>query len=151
MTGGKDLVAWASREVSSLLVPLGNRWLHTKGVVEQAQQVGKIFDEGSRAVLVSAAYLHNVGYAPSLQRAGFHPLDGAYYLLAQGEKRLASLVAHHSEAQYEAHLRGLDRELSLFPREYSAIAAALTYCDMTTGPTGVHICFKERLADIFQR
>jgi hypothetical protein len=64
---------------------------------------------------------------------------------------LASLVAYHSEAQYEAQLRGLITELEKIPHEHSAIADALTYCDMTTGPTGLQISFEERLADIFQR
>jgi hypothetical protein len=151
MTINTDIVIWAQQEASSLLTPLGNRWLHTKGVVAQAQHVGKGFNEENRAVLLAAAYLHDIGYAPSLQRTGFHPLDGAYYLLAHEQTRLASLVAYHSEAQCEAYLRGLTIELNLIPREYSAIAAALTYCDMITGPTGLCIPFEERLADIFQR
>src|ERR1700719_4961425 len=123
-----DIVTWAKQEVFTLLSPLGNRWLHTKGVVAQAQQVGRAFDQENRAVLLAAAYLHDIGYAPSLQQTGFHPLDGAYYLLAHGQTRLASLVAYHSEAQCEAHLHGLTLELHLIPRENSATAAALTYC-----------------------
>jgi hypothetical protein len=146
-----NIVTWAKQEAFSLLSPLGNRWLHTKGVVEQAQQVGNVFDQENRAMLLAAAYLHDVGYAPSLQRTGFHPLDGAYYLLAQGQVRLASLVAYHSEAQCEAQLRSLTTELSLIPREFSAVADALTYCDMITSPVGLHIPFEERLANIFQR
>jgi len=82
-----------------------------------------------------------------LSRTDFHPLDGGNYLLSHNQHRLASLVAYHSEAQ----LRGLTAELDQIPHEYSAIADSLTYCDMTTGPTGVHITFEERLTDIFQR
>ena len=86
-----------------------------------------------------------------LSRTDFHPLDGGNYLLSHNQHRLASLVAYHSEAQFEAQLRGLTAELNKIPREHSAIADALTYCDMTTGPTGEHISFEERLANIFQR
>ena len=146
-----NIVTWAKKEATSLLSPLGKRWLHTQGVVAQAQQVGIAFDQENRSLLIAAAYLHDIGYAPALHRTGFHPLDGAYYLLSHGQKRLASLVAYHSEAQFEAQLRGLTHELQTIPREYSAVAAALTYCDMITGPTGEHIPFEERLADIFQR
>ena len=68
-----------------------------------------------------------------LSRTDFHPLDGANYLLSHNQQRLASLVAYHSEAQFEAQLRGLTAELDQIPHEYSAIADSLTYCDMTTG------------------
>ena len=30
-------------------------------------------------LLVAAAFLHDVGYAPSLNRLGFHPVDGARF------------------------------------------------------------------------
>ena len=82
---------------------------------------------------------------------GFHPIDGAYYLLSHNQTRLASLVAYHSEAQFEAQLRGLATQLNNIPCEHSVLADALTYCDMITGPTGLHISFEERLEDIFLR
>jgi hypothetical protein len=65
--------------------------------------------------------------------------------------RLASLVAHHSEAAFEAQLRGCAPALHAFPREYSTVADALTYCDMTTSPEGDHISFEERIAEILCR
>src|SRR6266702_3044899 len=51
----------------------------------------------------------------------------------------------------EARLRGYDYALDAFPREYSAVADALTYCDMTTSPAGMHITFEERIAEILCR
>jgi hypothetical protein len=146
-----SIIEWAAEQAASLLSPLGDRWLHTKGVVERAQQVGVALDEESRSHLIAAAYLHDIGYAPHLQKTGFHPLDGAYYLLSLGQKRLASLVAYHSEAQFEAQLRGLTAELNKIPREHSVVTDALTYCDMTTGPTGSRVAFEKRLTDIFRR
>jgi HD superfamily phosphohydrolase len=151
MTTESSLLAWAEEQARSLLSPLGDRWLHTKGVVERAQAVGKAFNEEDRVILIAAAYLHDIGHTPSLHRTDFHPLDGAHYLLAHNQRRLASLVAYHSEAQYEAQLRGLTTELEKIPQEHSALADAVTYCDMTTAPTGSPISFKERLTDIFQR
>jgi HD superfamily phosphodiesterase len=62
-------------------------------------------------VLIAAAYLHDIGYAPTLARTGFHPLDGAVHLRELGEERLAGLVAHHSGAETEARLRGLAGQL----------------------------------------
>ena len=146
-----NMVHWAADTASSLLAPLGNRWLHVEGVAERARWVGKTFHDDDRLCLIAAAYMHDIGYAPALKKTGFHPLDGAYYLRSLGYDRLASLVAHHSEARFEASLRGYEAALNEFPRERSAVADALTYCDLTTGPTGEPITLKERAAEIFSR
>jgi hypothetical protein len=145
------LINWAYEQASSLLSPLGNRWLHVKGVVERAQSIEGLFDENERAYLIASAYLHDIGYAPSLKMTGFHPIDGAYYLKSQSQERLTSLVAYHSESQFEARVRNLSSELEAFPRDYSLVASALTYCDMTTNSTGQKVSFQERLDDIFNR
>jgi HD domain len=147
----KSMIKWSSEQAASLLAPLGNRWLHVQGVAKQAQWVSKMFDEKDQICLIAAAYLHDIGYAPSIKKTGFHPLDGAYYLQAYGWPRLTSLVAYHSESQFEAELRGLLTELEKFPREYSEVADALTYCDMTTDPIGQRITFEERIAGILER
>lgn len=102
-------------------------------------------------VLVAAAYLHDVGYAQAIAGAAFHPLDGARWLAGLGRDRLASLVAHHTGSKHEAALRGLSAELTEFPEERSIVAAALAYCDLTTGPDGELLTPDERLADIEAR
>jgi HD domain-containing protein len=147
----RNLVDWAYEQSSSLLPPLRNRWLHVQGVAERSRHVGRIFDEDGQAYLIASAYLHDIGYAPSLQQTGFHPIDGARYLQSHHQNRLASLTAYHSGAQFEASLRGLSAQLELFTCEVSLIADALTYCDLTTSSTGEHISFQERLDDIFRR
>ncbi len=150
-TANNPIIKWASEQAASFLPPLEDRWLHVQGVVKQAQRVSKMFDENDQAYLIASAYLHDIGYAPSIKKTGFHPLDGAYYLQSNGQGRLASLVAYHSEAQFEAKLRGLLTELEKFPREHSAVADTLTYCDMTTSPTGQRVTLEERIADILKR
>jgi HD superfamily phosphodiesterase len=45
----------------ALLSPLGERWLHTKGVVHRAQEVGNAFNGEDRVLLMAAAYLHDIG------------------------------------------------------------------------------------------
>ena len=147
----ENLVQWAEEQASTLLSPLGNRWLHVQGVAEKARGMSKAFSENDGTYLVAAAYLHDIGYASSLKRTGFHPIDGAYYLRSHRKNRLASLVAYHSEAQFEAYLRGLLSELDIFPRQCSSISDALTYCDITTSPIGLSITFQERITDIFSR
>src|SRR5712691_4219171 len=88
----QHLIEWATELATSLLPPLGNRWLHVQGVVERARFVGQILNAHDRADLLAAAYLHDIGYAPSLKKRGFHPLDGACYIRSCGYERIACLV-----------------------------------------------------------
>jgi hypothetical protein len=104
-----------------------------------------------RPYLVAAAWLHDVGYAPRLNRLGFHPVDGARYVRQQGQERVASLVAYHSGARFEAEERGLVDALAEFEPEDGPLLDALTYADMTTGPAGQHVDLEERIAEILER
>jgi hypothetical protein len=142
---------WAQRYAEELLAPLGERWAHVRGVAREAGQVSVILPPSERDVLVAAAHLHDLGYAPSLVDTGLHPLDGARHLRALGHERLAGLVAYHSGSRREAELRGLTAELAEFEDEASDTAMALTYCDMTTSATGAIVTFSERLADVEHR
>ncbi len=142
---------WAAGYAEELLAPLGDRWAHVQGVARQARRVAVILPAEERNALVGAAYLHDLGYAPTLATTGLHALDGARHLRALGYERLAGLVAHHSGAGGEAELRGLRGELAEFRDEASATSMALTYCDMTTDATGEVVTFAERLLDIERR
>lgn len=102
-------------------------------------------------MLVAAAYLHDIGYAPDLAATGFHSLDGARHLQALGYERLAGLVAHHTRGIHEARLLGLDQALSEFDDEDSIVSAALAYCDLTTGPNGELMTPEQRRADVEAR
>jgi hypothetical protein len=146
-----ELVRWAEAQASRLLSGMGDRWRHVQAVAGRAHEAGRVLDEEDRAALVAAAWLHDVGYAPSLTITGFHPLDGARHLRGLAEERIAGLVAHHSGAQVEAELRGLRAELAEFPDERSDTTAALTYCDMLTGPVGEPVSLEERIADVERR
>jgi len=143
--------AWAEQTAQRLLEPLGRRWQHVQGVVDQARRVARILDADQAEVLTAAAWLHDVGYAPALARTGFHPLDGARWLREQGHERLACLVAHHSGAGYEAEERGLHGELAEFPEEHLLVARALTYSDLTVGPDGRRVDPQARLEDVIER
>jgi putative nucleotidyltransferase with HDIG domain len=142
---------WAAGEAEHLLSTLGDRWKHVRAVAERARSVAAILDREDRRYLIAAAYLHDIGYAPDLQRTGLHQLDGARYLRARGAERLARLVAHHSEARFEIRLRGFAAELATYEREQSWVSDALTHCDLTTGPTGLPMTFEHRAAKVEQR
>jgi len=151
MDNQTDLINWATGLAESLLKNLEPRWSHVKGVVKRAYKVSSILDEDDKQILIVAAYLHDIGYSPEINKLNFHPLDGALYLKSLGKERLASLIAHHSCAVFEANLRGLSNELSEFENENSVITHALCYCDLTTNSKGEEVTYQERLDDIFER
>jgi hypothetical protein len=135
-----------------LLRDLPSRLAHSLRAGQQAQRVRVSVGEADRDLLVSAALLHDIGYSPSLFRTGFHPVDGADYLLLSGApERLAALVAHHSESRFLAAAGGHRAELSRFRREEGAVMDALAFADMTAGPDGQPMTVPERLADIAAR
>jgi hypothetical protein len=146
-----ELVRWAEAEASALLSDMGDRWKHVCGVAECARWVSPILKAEERPYLVAIAYLHDVGYAPALQRTGLHQLDGARWLRSLGHERLARIVAHHSEARFELTLRGGGDQLAAYEREESPTTDALAYCDLTTGPTGVAMAFEDRIAEVERR
>jgi HD domain len=146
-----ELPSWAEQQAAALLTGLGDRWSHVQAVAAQARRVSAALAPEHRPYLIAAAWLHDVGYAPPLNRLGFHPVDGARYVRQQGQERLASLVAHHSGARFEAEERGLVDALAEFEPEDGPLLDALTYADMTTGPAGQRIDLEERIAEILAR
>ena len=129
-----------------------SRLAHSLQAGSRAQFVLAAVPAADVELLVSAALLHDIGYAPTAAVIGFHPLDGANLLLGLGApRRLAALVAHHSEAGLLAAAQGLARTLSSFANERSAVTDALVYADMTAGPDGEPIGVADRLEDIEAR
>jgi putative nucleotidyltransferase with HDIG domain len=152
MPSALDTPQGAAELAESLLPPLGNRWLHTQAVAARAVEASEALPEDERDLLVAAAWLHDIGYAPELRDTGFHPLDGARHLASLGAPdRLVRLVAHHSGAVYEAEQRGLSAELAVYEREDSPVLDALIFADMTTGPAGQRFDFDRRIDEILVR
>ena len=148
-----SLAQWASSYAEGLLAPLGDRWAYVQAVAEQAARIAPaVLPAAERDLLVAAAWLHDIGYAPSLATTGLHPLDGARHLETLGvDRRLCCLVAHHSGATFEAEEGGFAAELAAFEREDSPVMDALTYADMTIGPAGQRLDFDARIAEILER
>jgi hypothetical protein len=146
-----ELSSWAEDHAGDLLRPLGRRWRHARAVADAAPgRAGGLSPEDAD-ILVAAAYLHDIGYAPELAVTGFHPLDGARHLRTLGHERLAGLVAHHTRARHEARLRGLEEALADFEDEDSLVSAALAYGDLITGPSGERMTPERRLIDVETR
>ena len=126
----EELPSWAEQQAAALLANLGDRWPHVQAVAAKARQASVALAPEDRPYLVAAAWLHDVGYASSLNRLGFHPVDGA---------------------RFEAEERGLVKELAEFAPEDGPLLDALTYADMTTGPAGQRVDLEQRIAEILDR
>lgn len=154
LPGVSDLVEraekWAEKYLSDALP---RRWRHVQAVASKATRLAATRPPADGEALISAAWLHDVGYAPELVDTELHALDGARHLRAAGfPDRVAALVAHHSCAIFEAAERGLSTTLAAeFPHEQSPVSDALWYADMTTGPDGQSLPVEERLAEICER
>lgn len=148
-------MTWSPSSAANLaalaLSSTGQRWLHTRAVARAASRLRDQSLDVSEAV-ISAAWLHDVGYAPDVVDTGFHALDGARWLAGRGVPQgVVSLVARHSGAKYEAEERGLAFELARFPEPDAEQLDVLTLVDMTVGPSGEHVSLDSRFADIFSR
>ena len=106
-------------------------------------------------LLERSALLHDVGYAPTLRRHGYHPLDGALYLEESGEHPwVVEGVLRHSQA---------DRKTDRFPgvfEEYAQrspldeaawLVRAVTVADWRAAGVGGRVSFARRFQDIAER
>ena len=146
---------WARGLAESLLAQsLPRRWAHTQGVAGAAARLAPLAADDAD-LLVAAALLHDIGYAPAIAVTGFHPLDGARFLHEEhrADDRLVRLVANHTFALLEAQERGLRAELEAeFPiLDNPLLVDALTYADMTTTPDGEPTTPPARIAEILRR
>jgi len=133
------------------LLPLPGRWQHSQGVAATAAVHAErlSLDAG---VVVSAAWLHDVGYVPALRDTGFHPIDGARFLRQSGwSSFVCGLVAHHSCSRVEAGLRGLDEALSEFEDVRGLSRDVLWASDATTGPGGKRTDVAGRVREVVLR
>jgi HD domain len=102
------LASWGEQLARALLhEPLPRRWAHVQGVAARARDLAPVLGTDAD-LLEAAAWLHDIGYAPSLATTGLHQLDGARYLrdTHHADAMLCRLVAHHSCAIIEAAERG---------------------------------------------
>ena len=145
----KSLVTDSKTLAKKMLAMLPERLAHVVGVARTAATQHHVVEIDE---LVAAAWLHDVGYAPSIAFTGFHPLDGARYLQSVGYPDLVvSLVAFHSEATAEAEERGLLTELLEFALPPVDLLDELTFADMTTGRDGSATSIDIRLGEVFER
>ncbi len=131
---------------------LPERWQHTQGVARRAAELAVTVAEEDRAVLIAAAWLHDIGYAPSIHQTGFHPLDGGLYLQAHDwDDRVTALVGQHSGARFVPAERGFGPMMAEFPFTEDPVSDALTTADQTVGPHGRRMTVPYRIAEAIAR
>ena len=112
------------------------RWLHVQAVVTQAADLSAYLRIDPTRV-VSAAWLHDIGYARAVVDTGFHPLDGARYLRAdRWDDRVCRLVAHHTDAQHHASPELAEQLRREFEEVHGLERDVLWAADATCGPNG---------------
>lgn len=144
---GMEWTPTLSRDLSKeLLGRLPDRWRHVQGVATASTMLG------CPDRVLSAAWLHDIGYADEAVHTGMHAVDGAEYLKLHGApKELVSLVAFHTGAEFEAEERGLlDRLLPFDPPDQDELDL-LILADLTTSPTGERVPITDRIDEIFDR
>jgi hypothetical protein len=146
------MVAAAADLTHDILDAVPDRLAHSQGVARRAQLLTLTVEPHQAGLLVAAAWLHDIGYAPGLRDTDFHPLDGARHLRAIGwPPAICNLVAHHSGARFVARVRKLDRELDAYPFSEDAVSDALTTADQTTGMHGEAMLPEARMRDMLER
>lgn len=153
-----DLVDQARELAQQLLSTVddgGRRWRHTLAVAERAAEGSGAVAPEQVNLLLAAAWLHDVGYAPAIAQTGFHPVDGAVHLQRSlWPPALVGLVAHHSGARFVAGVRQVGHLLEPFSRPgywSGPVADALTWADQTTAPDGRRVTVHERIAEVLER
>ena len=135
-----------------LLAEDPRRLHHVAGAARIARFVSRRLRMPQPEYLVSAAWIHDIGYAEPARRTGFHPVDGARYLEERGWPPLVvSLVAHHSHAHVTAPYYGADDELASITPPDPMAADVITFADVTSGVDGHGATLEERLADLRER
>jgi hypothetical protein len=79
------------------------------------------------------------------------PSTERYLRGADAPERVVGLVAFHSSAETEAEFLGLGDAMREFADERTLVRDLLWYADMTIGPSGEHMTFERRMAEVRER
>jgi hypothetical protein len=71
---------------------LAPRWAHVRGVAAAAEPMAAALATTEAEAVVAAAWLHGVGYAPSVRSTCFHPVDGAAFVV-RAKNRVSEILS----------------------------------------------------------
>lgn len=109
--------------------------------------------------LIETAYLHDIGYADSLNKENFHAYDGYVYLKRRGYCDLiCKLVLHHTYSgllnvmgNYIDNSIYINNSLDRFTKEEMCYLEILTLADMMSDGKGNFVTIDNRIKDIGDR
>ncbi|MCX6434201.1 MAG: HD domain-containing protein [Actinobacteria bacterium] len=146
------LVRDAQTLAHTLLSGDPRRLAHVRGAALIAGMAAGALRVDQPETLVAAAWLHDIGYAPSLRRTGFHPLDGAMFLARKGwPDSVVLLVAHHSHAAVLAPYYGVHHHMSLLDHAPGNGDDIITFSDLRAGTNGMGADPRDRIDDMRRR
>ncbi|HWU46111.1 MAG TPA: HD domain-containing protein [Humibacter sp.] len=149
---GSDLIDLARTLAGERLSGVPRRWTHVQGVADVAAEIAPRIVPIASEAIIAAAWLHDIGYAPTVAVTGFHPVDGARFAKDSGMPELVvSLIAHHTGADAEAAERGLAGDLAEFAPPPRDVLDVVTFADLTTSPDGGSISAERRITEILSR
>lgn len=133
----EPLVKYAEAAVREILSGMPDVLRRSEVAAEQAQRAVRLLRRPRPELLVSAAWLHAVGEAPSLRRCGLPSVDGATHLMDQGwPTPTVSLVAHQQQSRMIARALDCEAALSLFERVPGWPADIVDFAILTSSPEG---------------
>lgn len=107
---------------------------HAARTARHASALAHRIPSSHAADVTAAAWLHDIGYAKAVRRTGFHPLDGALFLIrGHWPERIVRLVAHHSLARLEAPFYGVGHHLNVIEPVPGVDADILIAADLAGG------------------
>jgi len=127
------------------------RLRHVAGTARAAGFVAAHVPDVHEDLVLSAAWLHDIGHAGHLARSGFHPLDGAVYLHEAGwDDDVVALVALHSHSRVVADHLGLGEAMAMFEAPVGLAADTLTFADVIAGSDGQGVSASRGLAQMLR-
>lgn len=143
--------------LEGLFSGLESRLAHMRDASAFARDLSTSFNlppERAR-ILERSALLHDIGYAPSLRRFGYHALDGALFLEEAGEHPwVVEGVLRHSQAERKTdRLPGVGEAYARRPAlsEAEWLVRAVTVADWRAAGVGGRVSFARRFQDIAER
>lgn len=125
---------------------------HVAGAARAAAYASAILPTVPADIVVSAAWLHDIGHAPELVETGFHPVDGALLLQREGwDDHIVRLVAHHAFSRVTAPFYGAQDDLAQFAPLEGLVPDVLTFADVIAGVDGRGATLAQRLAELRAR
>jgi hypothetical protein len=146
------LVRDARALAESLLVDDPTRLEHVRGAGTVAGMVASALSPHQPEMIIAAAWLHDIGYAPAIARTGFHPVDGALFLAREGwPDPVVFMVAHHSQAAVLAPYYGVQHHMALLEHVHGVADDIITFSDLRAGPNGLGAEPRDRVEDMRRR